>query len=207
MVELKSHWEKIFTKKKSTEVSWYKPRLEISLRLIKLAAVGNSAAIIDIGGGDSALVDDLLKSGYSNITVLDISQPALDRTRARLGEKSENISWLNADITQSELPSNSYDLWHDRAMFHFLIDATAREAYVRRCQIAVKPGGAVIIATFAADGPEQCSGLPTMRYSPEELQRHMGPSFRLIESIPEMHITPHGKPQSFVYCLFRKKSD
>lgn len=204
MLDMKSHWEKVFTRKSSHEVSWYKPRLETSLRLIERAGIPKPAAIIDVGGGDSALVDGLLQSGYSNITVLDISLSAMERAQSRLGHRASAVKWLNADITQVNLPANSYDLWHDRAMFHFLVDSAMRDIYIHTCRSAVKPAGSVIIATFAPDGPEQCSGLPTMRYSPEDLQHHLGPLFRLVESIPELHTTPAGKQQSFVYCMLKK---
>lgn len=204
MLDVKSHWEKVFTRKSSHEVSWYKPHLETSLHLIERAGIPQSAAIIDVGGGDSALVDDLLQSGYANITVLDISQSALERAQSRLGHRANSVKWLNADITQANLPANSYDLWHDRAMFHFLVDSAMRDIYLHTCQNAVRPGGVVIIATFAPDGPEQCSGLPTMRYSPEDLQRNLGPLFQLVESISDLHTTPAGKQQSFVYCMFQK---
>jgi 2-polyprenyl-3-methyl-5-hydroxy-6-metoxy-1,4-benzoquinol methylase len=206
MTDLKAHWEKIFGRKSSSEVSWYKPHLNISLQLIERSGIDKSASIIDIGGGDSALVDDLLEAGYANVTVLDISQAALDRARMRLGDRAGTVTWLNTDITQAELPAKSYDLWHDRAMLHFLINPDARSAYINLCKQAVKPGGSIIIATFADDGPEQCSGLPTMRYSSEELQQQFGSSFHLIEIVPEMHITPHGKQQSFVYCLLKKRA-
>lgn len=204
MVGLKHHWEKIFTLKSTSEVSWYKPHLEVSLQLIDRARIPKSATIIDIGGGDSALVDDLLEAGFSNLTVLDISQAALDRVRSRVRSRAETIRWLNADITQVELPLNFYDLWHDRAMFHFLIDPESQSAYIRLCQTAVRPGGTIIVATFAPDGPERCSGLPTMRYSPEELQGHFGPRFQLTETMVERHVTPLGKSQSFVYCVLKK---
>ncbi|MGH2568713.1 MAG: class I SAM-dependent methyltransferase, partial [Bacteroidota bacterium] len=184
---------------------WYKPRLEISLQLIERANIPKSASLIDIGGGDSSLVDDLIQAGYSQLTVLDISSAALERARARLANRADTVTWLNADITQAKLPPYSYDLWHDRAMFHFLTDPASRSDYIRLCQTAVKPGGTVIVATFASDGPEQCSGLSTMRYAPEDLERQFGVSFQLVETVPELHKTPLGKIQSFVYCLFKKQ--
>lgn len=205
MHDVKPHWEKIFTRKLSSEVSWYRPHLEISLQLITKANITKSAAaIIDIGGGDSSLVDDLLDAGYQNLTVLDISEAALERSKARLGSRADSVTWLHSDITQATLPPNSYDLWHDRAMFHFLTDPALRNTYVRVCTTMLKPGGILIVATFAADGPEQCSGLPTMRFAPEDLERRFGSTFELVETLPELHITPAGKTQSFVYCMFKK---
>lgn len=201
----KPHWEKIFTRKSSSEVSWYKPHLDISLQLIARANIAKSASIIDVGGGDSSLVGDLVDAGYSRLTVLDISAAALERARVRVGNRAEAVTWLEADITRVALPANSYDLWHDRAMFHFLTNQALRSAYIRMCETAVKPGGTLILATFAADGPEQCSGLPTMRYAPEDLEQQFGSSLQLVEAVPELHITPLGKPQSFVYCMFKKQ--
>jgi SAM-dependent methyltransferase len=206
MPDLKPHWEKIFSRKSSAEVSWFKQHLDISLQLIGKANIPKTASIIDIGGGDSSLVDDLLNAGYTKLAVLDISSAALERSKARLGNRADTVTWLNADIAQAALPSNSYDLWHDRAMFHFLTEPTLRSAYIQLCTATVKPGGTLIVATFAADGPEQCSGLPTMRYSPEDLEPQFAPFFQLIDAVPELHTTPAGKMQSFVYCLFKKET-
>lgn len=206
MSQIQHHWEKIFTRKSPAEVSWYTPRLDISLQFIQKAGVAKTASIIDIGGGDSSLVDDLLNAGYTNIAVLDISAAALERSKTRLGSKAASVRWLNADISTATLPPNSIDLWHDRAMFHFLTEPESRTAYVRLCTTAVRPDGKLVIATFAADGPNQCSGLPTKRYSPADLEQQFAPTFRLIESIPELHTTPAGKVQSFVYCLLAKRS-
>lgn len=205
MSDLKSHWEKIFTRKSPNEVSWYKPHLSVSLQLIERAGISPRAAIIDVGGGDSSLVDDLLNADYSNVTVLDISAPALKRSKARLGSAANTVTWLTTDITRATLQANAYDLWHDRAMFHFLTDPASRDAYIGLCTTAVKPGGTLIIATFATDGPEQCSGLPTMRYAPTELEHQFSPAFHLTASVPELHTTPAGKVQSFVYCMFEKR--
>ncbi|MEX1275217.1 MAG: class I SAM-dependent methyltransferase [Bacteroidota bacterium] len=207
MSELSSHWETIFTKKSPTEVSWYQPHLAVSLRLIRQAAPSPHASIIDIGGGDSSLVDDLLSEGCNNVSVLDISEAALSRSKIRLGERSEKVNWIQADITGAALPSHSFDLWHDRAMFHFLIAPELRSAYFRTCRHAVKPGGMLIVATFAPDGPDRCSGLPTMRYGPEELEKTFGSAFRLKETVPERHVTPHGKSQNFIYAVLKKQAE
>ncbi|MBI4430007.1 MAG: class I SAM-dependent methyltransferase [Ignavibacteriales bacterium] len=203
----KTHWEKVFTTKLSNEVSWFKPHLHISLEMIANAAPPTSAAIIDVGGGDSTLIVDLLQSGYFNVTVLDISTTALQRAKTRLGDQADKVRWLEADITQAVFPANSYQLWHDRAAFHFLTDPGSRDAYIELCTNALAPGGTLILATFAQDGPEKCSGLPTMRYSPRDLEQHFGPSFHLVETRSELHTTPAAKIQSFVYCRFTKLSN
>jgi len=205
MLGNKPHWEKVFTTKLSNEVSWFKPHFDISLRMITNTALPKSAAIIDVGGGDSTLVVDLLQSGYSNITVLDISAAALEKAKARLGNQADKVSWLEDDITQVVLSANSYQVWHDRAAFHFLTDQGSRDAYMERCKDALTPGGTLIMATFAQDGPEKCSGLPTMRYSPQGLEEQFGPSFELVETMSELHTTPAAKIQSFIYCRFKKR--
>ncbi|MBI3005922.1 MAG: class I SAM-dependent methyltransferase [Ignavibacteriales bacterium] len=174
--------------------------------MIKNAGLPKSTPLIDVGGGDSTLVFDLVQSGYSDITVLDISSEALQKAKKRLGDKADNVKWLQADITQANLPDNSFQLWHDRAAFHFLTDQMSREAYVHRCKNALALGGTLILATFAQDGPEKCSGLPTMRYSAEVLERQFGPSFHLIETRSEHHTTPAGKIQSFIYCRLTKRA-
>ncbi|MHA6204877.1 class I SAM-dependent methyltransferase [Dyella soli] len=187
-------------------MSWFQPRASVSLELIHKAGVGTSAKIIDVGGGTSTLIDDLICEGHSELTVLDLSVQALAVARSRLGDKADAVTWLEADITKVQLADSTYDLWHDRAVFHFLISPEDRNAYVRTVERSVKPGGAVIIATFAEDGPEKCSGLPVMRYSTERLHDEFGVSFALVEHATEEHQTPSGAMQSFVYCLLRKKS-
>lgn len=157
-------------------------------------------SVIDVGGGESTLVDDLLRVGYRDISVLDISQAAVDATRQRLGAAGAVVNWWVADITQAELPGARYDVWHDRAVFHFLTDAAQREAYVRLVLRAVKPGGHVIVATFGPEGPTQCSGLDVMRYNADGLHSEFGAAFRLIESATELHQTPFGTTQQFLYC-------
>lgn len=200
----KNHWEKVYATKSHTEVSWFQERAGLSLRLIEEAGIARDAAIIDVGGGASTLVDDLLGAGYQKVTVLDISGAALAAARARLGALANAVRWLESDILSAEFPEHAYDVWHDRAVFHFLVAPEEREAYVRTVLRAVKPGGLVIVATFADDGPTQCSGLPVMRYRPNELHQQFGAPFTLLRHERESHNTPAGNIQKFVYCLCRK---
>jgi 2-polyprenyl-3-methyl-5-hydroxy-6-metoxy-1,4-benzoquinol methylase len=204
MAERKAHWENIYTVKAPAEVSWYQPHPETSLELITRTGIEKAAQIIDVGGGASTLVDDLLSQGYSNITVLDIASAALEKSQARLGTRATSVTWVEADITQASLPPAHYDLWHDRAVFHFLTEAKDRLSYTRAVEKSLKPGGHLIVATFAADGPKKCSGLDIVRYSPDELRGQFGDHFRLIESLDEAHQTPFGSEQRFIYCHFQK---
>jgi SAM-dependent methyltransferase len=202
-MDTQTHWEKIYTEKAPDAVSWYRPHLETSLALIEQAAASCSASIIDVGGGESTLVDDLLARGYDSITVLDISQTAIDATRKRLGKTSDRVYWVVADITKIELESGVYDVWHDRAVFHFLTSPRDRLAYVRQVTRAVRLGGNVIISTFGPEGPTKCSGLEVLRYDAESLHQEFGVHFRLLDSLKEMHRTPFGTVQQFLYCLCR----
>ena len=183
-------------------VSWYRPHLETSLALIERAADA-SASIIDVGGGESTLVDDLLLRGYKNITVLDVSQTAIDLTKSRLGSAAERVHWLVADITKIDLEPRAYDLWHDHAVFHFLTEREQRVAYVRQVARSVKPGGHVMISTFGPEGPTKCSGLEVIRYDAESLHHEFGARFRLAESSKELHHTPFGTTQQFLHCYCR----
>jgi SAM-dependent methyltransferase len=196
----KRHWESVYGSKEPEAVSWYRPHLEISLALIERAAAGHSASIIDVGGGESTLVDDLLARGYQNITVLDISQTAIDVTKKRLGLAAVQIHWLVADITEAQLEPGAYDVSHDRAVFHFLTASEHRTAYVRQVGHAVKPGGHVIISTFGPEGPTKCSGLDVIRYDADSLHNQFGVRFRLVESSKELHRTPCGTTQQFLFC-------
>ena len=205
-MQLSKHWEKVYKEKATTEVSWYQPHAALSLKLIQELDIPTKAAIIDIGGGASILVDDLVADDYKNITVLDISRNALRAARARLCSRAEGVRWIQTNILNAILPPKNYDLWHDRAVFHFLTDLEDRQKYVRLVQNAVKPGGLAIIATFAEDGPTMCSGLPVRRYSAEELYAEFKESFTLLRHEKESHQTPAGKEQKFVYCVFRKTS-
>ena len=200
----KEHWENVYSSKATDAVSWFQPHAERSLRLIRETGVPHLASIIDIGGGASMLVDDLLAAGYSNITVLDLSAAALAASRKRLGAQANGVEWRVADITRCELPQQAYDVWHDRAVFHFLTDPGDRQRYVQSLLRSLRPGGHAIIATFAEDGPEKCSGLPVMRYSADGLHEQFGASFECLQHENELHHTPFGTSQSFTYCHFRK---
>jgi 2-polyprenyl-3-methyl-5-hydroxy-6-metoxy-1,4-benzoquinol methylase len=202
-VDPKAHWEKVYTTKAPDAVSWYRQHLETSLALIERALPARSASIIDVGGGESTLVDDMLGRGYKNITVLDISQAAIDVTKHRLGSAAEQVHWLVADITNVELEPLTYDLWHDRAVFHFLTTVEQRTAYVRQVARSVKPGGHIIVSTFGPEGPLKCSGLEVARYDAESLHREFGARFHLVESSTELHETPFETTQQFLYCYCR----
>ncbi|MFI5116035.1 MAG: class I SAM-dependent methyltransferase [Terriglobales bacterium] len=198
-----THWDKVYTTKAPDAVSWYRPHLETSLALIERAAEARSASILDVGGGESTLVDDLLLRGYENITVLDVSQTAIELTKGRLGPAAEQVRWLVADITEVELEPRAYDVWHDRAVFHFLTSPEQRIAYVRQVARGVKPGGHIIVSTFGPEGPTKCSGLEVVRYDAASLHREFGRRFRLVESSKELHRTPFGATQQFLYCYCR----
>lgn len=203
----KAHWEAVFRKKQGDEVSWYQPHLLLSMRLFARAGVSAESRVIDIGGGVSTLVDDLLAEGVQDVTVLDISSEALAKTKKRLGARAAGVRWIEADVTHAELPASYYDIWHDRAVFHFLVNPEERAAYINTLDSALRPSAYVIIATFASDGPTRCSGLPTMRYSPEELQAELGPHYELIDAEPEHHRTPSGAEQRFMYCLLQRRAE
>lgn len=203
-MERRAHWEKVYRTKGENEVSWFQKSPSISLELIRATGVGINASIIDIGGGASRLVDALLDEGFTTITVLDLSEKALETSKARLGERSAtNVKWVAADVTKWE-PLQTYDVWHDRAAFHFLTDAADRAAYADRILRAVRPGGYVIIGTFAVDGPERCSGLPAVRYDSAAISKVLGPAFNLLESRADAHKTPTGIIQRFQFSRFRR---
>jgi len=197
------HWDDIYTRKTAKGVSWHRPHLETSLEWIRFSAPSLESRIIDIGGGASTLIDDLLALGYSNLSVLDVSKVALDEARARITAHPDGIAWIQGDVTSVTLPPDRYDIWHDRAVFHFLTDANDRNRYVQAATNAVKVGGFLIVATFALDGPITCSGLPVVRYSSETLVSQF-PAFEGIDTRHEAHRTPTGVIQSFVYCLLKK---
>lgn len=199
----KAHWENVYTTKGEKEVSWFQENPAPSLELMALAGLSADASIIDIGGGASRLVDALVERKIGQITVLDLSAAALDAAKARLGERGAGVEWVVADVTTWE-PSRTYDLWHDRATFHFLTDAPDRSAYVRHLKKAVRSGGHVIIGTFAPDGPERCSGLPVMRYDAGMLGAILGIDFRLIDCRRHDHVTPWGAVQRFQFSTFRR---
>jgi len=202
-MEPKSHWETIYQQKRPGEVSWYQPHLNVSLSLLANAGLSAGSRIIDVGGGASTLVDDLLARGVSDVTVLDISGHALAVSKARLGERAARVTWMEADITRVPLPAASYDLWHDRAVFHFLTKAEDRRRYLATMRETLRPGGHAILATFALQGPPRCSGLDVVRYSPATLHAEVGGDFRLIEALDEGHRTPANTVQQFLYCRFQ----
>jgi SAM-dependent methyltransferase len=199
----REHWESVYAQKAPTEVSWYRPHLEESLRLIEAARVGPGAAIIDVGGGASTLVDDLLARGHRDVSVLDVSAKAIDAAKGRLGARAAAVHWLVADITRVELAPAAYDLWHDRAVFHFLREEADRARYVAAARRSLKPGGHILIATFGPDGPTRCSGLEVVRYGVDELRAALGDAFEPVASATELHATPWGSGQQFVYFLGR----
>lgn len=200
LMDTQDHWDKIYRDNLPDRVSWYSPHLEASLALIAQAGAGPSTSIIDVDAGESTLVDDLLARSYSNLTVLDISQAAIEATRKRLGDAADQVLWLTGDITKAELQPAAYDVWHDRAVFHFLTSATDKNAYVRQVVRAVRRGGHVIVSVFGPEGPTRCSGLDVVRYDAESLHAEFGVNFRLISSSRQMHTTPTGTIQQFLYC-------
>ena len=199
----RNHWDKVYREKAPEAVSWYRAHLEKSLGLIEKAAPTRSASIIDVGGGESTLVDDLLARGYQNVTVLDVSRTAIEVTRKRLGPDAECVQWLVADVAKADLAPGAYDVWHDRAVFHFLTLLEQRLAYVRQVAKAVKRGGHVLVSTFGLEGPTKCSGLEVVRYDAESLHAAFGVRFRLVDSSKESHKTPFGTTQQFIYCYCR----
>jgi SAM-dependent methyltransferase len=202
-VKGKAHWDRIYRSVSPELVSWYQREHALSLDLIQGAVPDRSSAIIDVGGGASTLVDGLLAAGYRRLTVLDLSGVALAAARTRLGAVAARVTWLAADVLTAQFASHAYDLWHDRAVFHFLTDPSDRQRYVAQARLAVRPGGHLLIATFAPDGPPRCSGLEVRRYSPDELGVELGAGFLLLSSHREEHRTPGGRTQAFSYCLFR----
>ncbi|MBI3743990.1 MAG: class I SAM-dependent methyltransferase [Chloroflexi bacterium] len=204
-LDLRAHWNEIYSKKQPTEVSWYEPRPAPSLDLIHQANIAKSDPIIDVGAGSSTLIDSLLAEGYTSLTALDISCVALQTVKDRLGPKGADVRWVEADVTEF-VPGQTFSLWHDRAVFHFLVRPIDRMKYREVLTGSLAPGGHAVIATFALDGPAQCSGLPVARYDALGLSTELGPSFELITSLPHTHLTPWNAGQSFLYCHFRKRA-
>lgn len=186
------------------QVGWYKPHLDTSLGWIEELDLEPGAAIVDVGGGASTLADDLLDKGYRDITVLDLSARAIELARERLGSRSGQVTWLQGDITEVRLPAREYRLWHDRAVFHFLIQPEQRKKYREALLRALQPDGFVIIGVFSPDAPPQCSGLPVQRYSAETLSGFFGNEFELRRHRYEPHVTPSGREQAYVYCLYQR---
>jgi SAM-dependent methyltransferase len=202
-MDSRSHWQAVYGAKAHDAVSWYAPHLDESLKYLRRTGLGPGAAVIDVGGGEATLVDDLLQCGYSDVTVLDISATALGVCRNRLGVAATKVTWLAADVLTHGFAGNRFDIWHDRAVFHFLTGDEQRRAYVRQIVKALRPGGFAIVGTFGPHGPDKCSGLPVMRYAPDQLHGAFGGQFKLIDSSVDMHTTPWGSPQEFVYCFCR----
>lgn len=202
-MDRKEHWEHIYRTREGTQVSWYQPVPRTSLELIKGMELKKDAEIIDVGGGDSLLVDFLIDQDFSNVTVLDISEKALARARRRLGSNAEKVNWIVADATEFR-PHGKFDLWHDRATFHFLTRKEQKENYLQVLKSCISPGGNVILATFSEKGPTRCSGLEITQYSTEELERILAPDFKTLECRNVAHRTPSGSMQDFSFCSFRK---
>jgi SAM-dependent methyltransferase len=200
------HWDSIYATQEPDRVSWYRPHLERSLEFLAAAHLPQDASIIDVGGGSSTLVDDLLDLGFCNVTVLDVSQAALDAAQRRLGQRAATVTWMQGDVTRAELPPRRFDFWHDRAVFHFLTDGGERERYVDLLRRSLAANGHVFVATFGPAGPDQCSGLPVVRHSDDTLYAEFGPPFQQTGSTAEVHCTPWGTSQEFVYCCCRVPS-
>lgn len=199
-----THWEAVYRNKAVDQVSWFQPHAETSVRLIESLCPERTARIIDVGAGASVLLDDLLDAGYRHLTALDIAAPALAVSQSRLGERAVQVDWRVGDVTTIALPEAGFDVWHDRAVFHFLTDAADRRRYVSQVLRAVRPGGYVIVATFGLEGPLQCSNLDVCRYAPEGLHGEFGAAFELLGHRAELHRTPAGREQAFVYCYCRR---
>ena len=201
-----AHWQQVYNEKGENQVSWFQERPAISLELMEAVGAALDSAIIDIGGGASRLVDALVENDYRDLTVLDLSESAVSIAKKRLGRRAATVKWIVADVTQWE-PPTTYDLWHDRAAFHFLTEESDRIAYVERLTKALRPGGHAIIGTFALDGPERCSGLPVVRYDGAQLSASLGSAFALHDTRRHDHTTPWGAIQHFQFSVFRRRSD
>ena len=199
----KTHWEGIYSDKSPLEVSWFQKQPVLSLQLIHNTGLTTEAAIIDIGGGASVLVDHLVEQGYKHLAVLDISGTALSHAKQRLGPTAEQIEWFETDVTRFQAP-HQYDIWHDRAVFHFLTNASDRTQYVETLKQTLKPGGNLILAAFAIGGPTKCSGLDIVQYDVEKLMAELGGGFTLVEETSETHVTPTEQEQQFAYFRFIK---
>ena len=205
MIDMKTHWDSVYGTKDPLKVSWYQEEPDSSLELIANTGASKDARIIDVGGGASVLVDRLLQQGHTRGAVLDIADKALDCARARVGDDAEKVEWITADITRFE-PLHSYDIWHDRAVLHFLTSYRDRMSYVDVLNRSLSPEGHVIIGAFAVGGPERCSDLPIVQYDADKMQRLLGEAFRLEEQRQEMHITPSGNEQQFAFFRFQRQS-
>jgi len=200
----RKHWEKVYLTNPPDKLGWYKPHFETSLKWIKEIDLNEDSNIIDVGGGASTLVNDLLNEGYRSITVVDLSKKALALAKERLRERANLVTWLVEDITSVALPMHYYDLWHDRAVFHFLRSPKHRQRYRDNLLRALKPGGHLIIATFGQEAPPKCSGLRVERYDHDKLESTLSAEFELKRHTKELHITPGGIEQMYLYCHFRR---
>ncbi len=200
----KDHWEQVYSTKPTDKLGWFKPHLQTSLAWIEELRLAVDTPVIDVGGGASTLADDLLEAGYRCVTVLDIAEKALHLAQARLGERADLIQWRVGDITSVDLPAHHYELWHDRAVLHFLTEAEQQREYRNNLLKALKPGGHLIMGTFAPEAPPKCSGLPVQRYSQERLASTLGGEFELQRHLKQLHVTPSGVEQMYVYCRFRR---
>jgi cyclopropane fatty-acyl-phospholipid synthase-like methyltransferase len=198
MSDRKTHWEKVYAGKSPREASWYQANPALSLELIGDAKLGKDAALIDVGGGASTLVDALLENGHTAVTVLDISAQAMRHAQTRLGASAGGVEWIEADVTEF-VPPRQYQLWHDRAVFHFLTDAGDRKRYVANLKQSLAPGGQVIMQAFAVGGPKKCSGLDIVQYNANKLLTELGPAFKMLQSGHEIHVTPAGGEQAFAW--------
>ena len=199
----REHWRSVYRSRLADEVSWYQPNPDVSLSLIRGCELEKDAALLDVGAGASVLVDHLLDDGFSDITVLDVAKEALDLSRRRLGAQADQVCWQVADITEF-LPDRSYDLWHDRAVLHFLTTPRQRAAYRVALEQALKPGGHLVVGTFAIDGPTRCSGLEIVQYDAAKLLEMLGPEFVLREEQKEAHVTPAGAIQQFAWFALQR---
>jgi SAM-dependent methyltransferase len=207
MMDASRHWNDIYQTRSLQEVSWYEPVPETSLNRVRGAlADGAARSVVDVGGGASTLVDHLVHMGLSRVAVLDVAEMSLDIAKRRLGDLADRVEWITADVTNAP-DIGRFGIWHDRAVFHFLTDPSDLASYVNLCERAVVPGGIAIVATFAHDGPESCSGLPVHRYAADELAQQCGPRFDLIDSERHVHTTPRGSTQAFLYASFRRLAD
>jgi SAM-dependent methyltransferase len=200
-IDRQTHWQKVYRTRTADSVSWYRPHLDVSIELLERAGLSADSRVIDIGGGASTLVDDLLDRGVRDVSVLDVSDEALAMARKRLGDRAKEVNWYVADVLYAVLPAGGFDFWHDRAVFHFLTDPTEAARYAQCAAEAVRIGGHAVIGGFAPDGPERCSGLPVARRSAEDIAGIFASRFSLLRKREERHRTPAGTEQSFVYTL------
>ncbi len=204
MVNQKEHWEKIYSTKQPNEVSWFQTYPKTSMEFVSIFKLDKTAKVIDIGGGDSNLVDSLLESGFTNITVLDISAIAIERAKKRLGGKAESVKWIVSDVAEF-IPTEQYDFWHDRAAFHFLTSEKAADKYVSIAENGIAPNGFLVLGTFSESGPEKCSALDVNQYSEKSMSDKFEREFKRIKCVKEDHITPFNTTQNFLFCCFQKK--